>query len=382
MKTIAFILWTNGLEYDDRVRKETRSLQELGNYEIKIFAVSGDNKRGTGITSYGIPYELIDLPLRNSLGKSRLSQICKSIQMYCRIIKRVRKFDLLWIIDDQPWLFPLAARKKMVWDLHEIPAALIGCRFKNFLFRMMTRRCSAVIHANQERLEYLVKEGIIRDGRKHDFIRNFPDNEWMAGATLPCVEFQDFQKWLGDHEYIYIQGINNSNRFPYETLSAVLEAKKTKAVVIGDFSSKVKQQLEDKYGQIGEFVYFAGQVNQAVTAPFIGNCKFSMVFYSTETANNRLCEPNRLFQCLAFGKPAIVGNNPTMANLISEHNNGIVLASSGGCIEENVAAIHKMNERYEEYQKHAEACRKEYMWESQSHNFLAILGINNSTNAI
>lgn len=146
-----------------------------------------------------------------------------------------------------------------------------------------------------------------------------------------------------------------------ETLSAVLESKSIKAVVLGNFSKDIKEQLRSKYSHLDEYIYFAGQVNQEKTAPFIANCKFTIVLYSTDVANNRYCEPNRLFQCLAFAKPAIVGNNEQLVNIIKKDNLGVVMNTDGRSISDNKEAIETMMTNYTEYKKYADECSLKFM---------------------
>ena len=54
---IALVLYTQGLDYDDRIRKEMLSIKSLfPNIDFKIFAVEPNNREENGVTSYGIAY--------------------------------------------------------------------------------------------------------------------------------------------------------------------------------------------------------------------------------------------------------------------------------------------------------------------------------------
>lgn len=372
-KKMAFILWTNGLEYDDRIRKEIRTIQSVSDIDITIFAVHGDNREESGMMSYGIPYHIVSLESRNKYKKGTLAMLMKEKEMYSKIKKLVKDFDYLWVIDDQPFLFPLLSNKKMIWDLHEIPALITGSKLKETIFHRMEKRCATLIHANNERLDYLTEKGIIRRKEKHHILRNYPDKEWMQYAQQEFDEFKKFKQWLADDEYIYIQGVNNPSRYPTETLSAVLESKAIKAVVLGNFSKEIKEQLKQKYSHFDEYIYFAGQVSQEKTAPFIANCKFTIVLYSTDVANNRYCEPNRLFQCLAFGKPAIVGNNEPLVNVIKKDNLGVVMDTDGRSLSDNKEAIGTIMANYTKYKKCADGCASQFLWESQTNVIKQVL---------
>lgn len=358
-------MWSNGLEYDDRVRKEIKSIRALyPKIKISIFAIPGNNIAGKGITSYGVQYELFPLKSRDLFRKGFL--LIKVLEFYYKVRKKVSSYDLLWIIDDQVFLFLLLSNKKKIWDLHEIPAGIIGSRLKNYLFKRMQKRCSSVIHANHERINYLNGLGLIETPKIHIVLRNYPDRDWLENVNLVSDEFIKFKKWINCKEFIYIQGVNSRNRYAIETLSSIIEAACIKAVVIGNVEIEVLQYLRIKYGKrLVEWIYFTGQLNQDKTASFIFHSKFSMVFYSLNTPNNRFCEPNRMFQCLALSKPVIVGCNPTMKSVVEKYKVGIVQDSDGSDINEGISSIKNMMYNYDEYFENIKKYHSLFSWEKQ-----------------
>lgn len=366
---IAYILLTNGLEYDDRIRKEMFSMRELLNdVEFKIFGFHGDNHSETGTLSYGVPYELVSL--KNRGGKQdTISELKKEYDLYSQINKKIKDYDLLWVCDEVPFFFPLFSNKPVIWDLHELPAAFMGSRFKALVFHRMERRCKWLIHANQERLDLLINNGVIKQFAKNLVLRNYPDLNWIAGGSLKPDSFKKFQEWLGEDEYIYIQGINNEARFPRETLSAVMEAKNLKAVVIGNVSDEIKEYIDTKYPDSRDYIYFAGQMIQSDTAAYMANCKFSIVLYNVKTPNNRYCEPNRMFQSLGLGKPVIVGCNEPMRNVVDKYGNGVVLPSEGSLVQDITDGIKTMIDNYAKYEENAKLNKCLFAWESQTSIF-------------
>ncbi len=372
---IAYILLTNGLEYDDRIRKEMFSIKEIvKDVEFKVFAFHGDNHEETGVLSYGVPFELVSLKSRGG-NKSLVSLIRKEYDFYSQIKKKVRDFDLLWVCDDQPFFFPLLSNKPVIWDLHEIPANITGSRIKNTLFHGMEQRSKWIIHANQERLDYLVGKGIVKQPNKNLVLRNFPDQNWLSEGCNRSESFKKFFRWLGENEYVYVQGINNDARFPWETLSSIMQARCIKAVIIGNVSNEVKERVAATYPEADNYLYYAGQMVQSETAAFLANCKFSMVFYDDKTPNNLYCEPNRMFQSLGFGKPVIVGHNDPMQNVIDKYGNGVVLPSKGNSIEDNIIGIRKMLENYSVFKENATRYKDVFSWESQSPVFKKLFDI-------
>ena len=365
---IAYIMMTMGLEYDDRIRKEMFAMREIADVEFKIFAFHADNHVERGVLSYGVPFELVAVKGKGSK-RTVISQLMKEYDFYSQIAPKVKDYDVLWVICDQPFFFPLFSKKKMIWDLHEIPSLLIGSKLKNMVFHRMERRCPVFIHANQERLDYLTEIGVVKHPEKHLVLRNYPDQDWMSHAEDTPASYTAFKQWLGDSEYIYVQGLNTKGRYPVETLSAIMEAGTVKAVVLGRVPGDLMREFSSQYPNYADTIYFAGQVIQKETAPFIAHCKFSMVFYSTDQPNNRYCEPNRMFQCLAFGKPVIVGCNEPLKNVVDQYGNGIVLKGDGRSIEENRDAIQFMETNFLQYEQKAQQAKSCFKWESQANVF-------------
>lgn len=373
---IAYILFSNGLEYDDRIRKEMFSIREVlkGNVEFKVFAFSSINNRDEcGVLSYGVPYEYVKVAYLDSKKKDIITMLRKEYSFYSKVAKKVEDFDLLWVCDDQPFFFPLFSKKAIIWDLHEIPSSILGSRLKNMLFHRMEKRSKWIIHANQERLNYLIQQGVVRDPVKNMVVRNYPDKSWLAEGDNDTESFKSFKKWLGDGDYIYLQGLSSEGRFAWESLSSVMEAHCIKAAVIGNVPTSIKEKLRDVYPDSDSYIYYVGQVVQSETSVYIANCKFSIVFYKANTPNNRYCEPNRMFQCLGMGKPVIVGCNEPMSNIIHEYGNGVALKSDGGYIEDIIEGINKMLNHYRVYLNAAEVTKREFSWEKQLTIFCRIL---------
>ena len=67
MKRIAMILYTSGIEYDDRVRKEILTVKQLfPDIEFEIFAILHENNsiHGDFVSDYGIKYHIPFLKTR------------------------------------------------------------------------------------------------------------------------------------------------------------------------------------------------------------------------------------------------------------------------------------------------------------------------------
>ena len=365
---IAHILFSNGLEYDDRIRKEMFSIREVleGNVEFKIFAFSSDNNRAeSGVLSYGIPYEYVKVAYLDSKKKDIITMLRKEYSFYSQVANKVKDFDLLWVCDDQPFFFPLFSGKPIIWDLHEIPESIIGSRLKNALFHRMENRCTWLIHANKERLDYLVNHKIVKRPNKNLILHNYPDHNWLIAGSNKSEGFHRFEEWLGGDDYLYVQGLAGKGRFALETLAAIMEAHIIKAVVVGKVPDEVESVIATKYPDSDKFLYYTGQIIQSETSAYMSSSRFSIVFYNSNTANSRYCEPNRMFQSLGLGLPVIVGSNEPMLNVVNKYGNGIVLGSDGHNTEEIVSAIKEINTHYLKYKDMAMRYKNLFAWETQ-----------------
>lgn len=369
--TIAYVLYTSGLEYDDRVRKEILSIKKyIPNVDFTIFAITPDNKEECGVTDYGIKYRIPFLKSREKY-KSGSNQIKKAYDFYKTINKQLKTFDLIICADEQTFIFPLLLnkRKKIIWDLHEIPSLFTRNYFTKKLFRYIEHKCNLIFHANKYRIDYLIKQGLINKPIKHLELRNFPDKQ-----ILPNKDdiFKRFKNWLDGRECIYIQGINNSQRKCFETLSAILKTLNYCAVIIGKINNEEIKKLEQFFDKevINKRLFFCGIVPQKMTILYIRECIASLIFYSNETINNHLCEPNRMFQAITSGLPVIVGNNPPMKNIVEKYNFGISLDNDGSNISSIIDAFKNLTDNYEKYKYNIEKNKHKIMWEQQEYIFV------------
>lgn len=367
---IAMILNTDGLEYDDRIRKEILSIQRHMPYiAFKIFAIVPDNRAETGITDYGIPYELLSLQSREKYSSSS-HLISKAYEFYKRVKPALKDFDVIWCADCHVFFFPLLMPKntKIVWDLHELPEPFMKNSLMKVIFKYLEKKSNLIFHANEERINYLKSVNMVNNPAKHFALRNYPDimslTQSEEAETKIYIEFKD---WLGQSECVYIQGIYEKERRSYESMAAICSIDNLKAVVVGSVDEKALHQLQKDYGKdfVKEKIFFTGRVPQKKTKLFIGLCKYSLIFYATSTPNNNYCEPNRLFQTVLSGLPVVVGCNPPMKQFVNDFGVGISLSSDGDNISEIIEAIRTIMANYEYYRSNIEKNIKNFVWENQ-----------------
>ena len=366
-KKIAVIVYTRGLNYDDRIRKEITALTSSNKFiEIKIFAVVDQNKEDSGNTFYGIPYYTPYLKTRESLPSGRFL-LLKAFEFYFKIRKKLRNYDIIWCADDQPFLFLLLIRNKtFIWDLHEIPDFFLKNKFTIRLFKHIEKKCAVVIHANPFRFNYLVQKGIISDRNKHLCIRNHPDENFVTSNLIPET-YTKIKEWLNDHQYVNLQEISSESRYPYNTLASILRSTDLKIIVAGHkLNTILKEKFLSEFGNLfNDRVYFTGLLEQLSTPAIIKNAYFSMVFYQTNTPNERFCEANRFYQPLVFGVPVITGVNEPLKEIVNKYQCGISIESDGSNQEDIIKALKALILDYNKYKINAISVKGKFIWNNE-----------------
>lgn len=363
-KRIAMILRTNGFEYDDRVRKECISLSKVA--EVMLYVTFENNLECEGVTAYGIPYKAFRLNSRD-IFKSGKFLFIKVLEFYLRVNKYLKDYDVVWAHEEYTFLFPLLSKKKkIIWDLHEIPEFFFGSFLRRF-YHIIENKCIAIIHTNSYRIGYQISAELIKYPQKHYFIRNFPDIVFLKSQSKPEV-WNSLENWKKSDNYVYLQGISSHDRFPFNSLAAVLSATNYKIVIVGSFNDAlVLHRLKQEFGHsIMDRLFFTGMIDQLMVPYFLKSAVFSMVFYQITTPNERFCEANRFYQSIALGVPVITGCNEPMAEFIKQYNCGISLASDGRNIDEIIKAIHKLLTNLNYYKIQTKNAMNNFVWNDQN----------------
>ncbi|MCI1785960.1 MAG: glycosyltransferase [Bacteroidales bacterium] len=359
LNKIAIVVKSEGLEFDDRVRKVCLALHK--NFYVKIFIVQDNNEeKAKGVTSYGIGYEAIKLKTRNCLPRAKFLFI-KTLEFYFRVKPLLKDFDFIWYNEEKTFLFPLLAsrKQKFIWDQHEIPM-LFCIGWKRKIFQIIERKAQKIIHANPQRIEYLKSINLIKHPEKHDYVHNYPDNEYIRSTSIPKC-YDNFIHWLKGERYVYLQGLNAKDRFPFNSIASILNVTDNKIIVVGNVENEAKSSLINLYPRLKERVFFAGMVAQLDIPILMKNAQFTIVLYENAKPNNRYCEANRMYQAMSLGVPIIVGNNPSMAEVVKDKY-GIVLKSDGADIKELENAILILNKDFSFYKYNCKIDSKKYVW--------------------
>lgn len=372
MKNILMIIKTSGLAYDDRLRKECRTLLELSQ-RVKIIALEDGNQRDRGMAEK-VPFQTISLFTRKILPHKR-GLTFKTLEMYVRFARMIFhvKPNILWLHNiEMAGLVPFGwvmkktgVIKKLVWDQHELPPEkVLNHKILRYIFIFFLRLSDIIVLANNERRELLLDRLGNNYFNSFKVIENFVDNKFfiLPRGSLP----HDIKNWLDGQSYILAQGGANPGRYLEEVIAAMMDIKDIKLIVVGPFEMGKVSSLRSQYHEnLDKKVVFTGMVPQFEFVNYIDNALASIVLYNADRMNSYLCAPNRLYQALSRDVPVIVGSNPPMKNLVKSLGCGIVLQSDGRDIVDIRKGIHSMLESYAGYRGKAIEHKRAVTWESQ-----------------
>lgn len=362
---IALIIKTDGLEYDDRVRKEILTIQELfPNISFKIFAMLPENKEVEGVTGYGVPFKTVFIPAREKYPSAR-KPILKAYQFYKVLKYDLRDYDAIWAANIDTSIFPLLVKNdKILWDLHELPTRYMGNWCKKLILRYVFSKCKVVVHANPQRANYLKDIGVVTEPNKHYAIRNYPNFNDVEKDTDEVYE--DFVIWKNERKCVYLQGLNNDSRAAYESIKSVLNFPEFCCVVVGGFDENSKAKLENEFGDsLNERVKFIGKVAQLRIPHYVKQCYMSLIFYKNVRPNNYYCEANRFYQSVLMGLPVVVGSNPPMRDLVNQYGLGVSINDDGRDVQKIIEGIKSVLDNYDYYKQNIEKNKDKLEWKNQ-----------------
>ncbi len=363
---IAILRKTNNLENDDRIRKEVDSIKRLfPNVSFKCLVMMDENKAYESVTSYGLPFKSVHMKSRERLASGK-HLIAKTWDYYRSVKDEIKDCDIVWISGNGPApVILLLSGKKIIWDLRELPSFMMGGSLKKFILKRMFRKCSVLFHANQFRIDYLMRHGYIIEPEKHVPLCNFP--EFSEIDPEYDDRYHEVKSWIGERTCVYLQGLSADSRAPVEVISAVMENPALCAIVLGNCNSETIHSLKEKYGSenLENRICFAGNFKVLKVPQYMALCHLSLVFYKDVSPNNYYCEPNRLYQAIVMGLPVVVGANPPMKDVVEKFGVGVCVDTDGRDIELIKDGIRQVLSNREMYIKNRNSITSQLFWPIQ-----------------
>lgn len=367
---VAILRKMNNLENDDRLRKEIGTLSKLyPSVSFKCFVMYPENKEFEGVTSYGLPFKSVCVKGRDRYSSGQ-HLIAKSWDYYKAIKKDLKGYDVVWCSGDAPTPSLLFIHgKTLIWDLRELPLFLMGSRIKHVILKYIFKKCCVCLHANQFRIDHLTKLGLIKNPKKHFAVRNLTD--FSSIDPEYDERYYEVKNWISGRKCIYLQGINAPSRASEEVLSAVMETPDVCAVILGSLDKNAVDLIKQKYGteEVQSRILAAGNFPVLKVPQYMKMCHATMVFYKKTSMNNWYCEPNRLYQTIDMGLPAVVGANPPMKAIVENLGVGISVDTDGSDTTKMAQGLSSLLSDYDKYKSNLSTLKDEISWESQTSVF-------------
>jgi len=379
---VVMIIKTSSLEFDDRLRKEIQSCQNLG-FSVFVHCLLDKDTRTTGKTWGGAGFRSYRLWSRRVFTGHRFVWL-HVLEFALRLLfsadglmvarSRFFKRRILWLHDPVLLpLIPLAALSRtlgragsLVWDQHELPPdGWIRRSLFRALLRWVCRLPDHLICANSARVGYLKSRGILAAGRDTLVLNNFADTTYSSQPVEALAN--SLCDWLKDEPYLLLQGGGSPLRHVDSVLEAILSSRwpALKVIMVGGYDERIVESHRKRNPeQFDRLVWLQGMVPQMELARYADHACASLILYRADSPNQVYCEPNRLYQALCRGIPVIVGNNPPMADVVKATGAGLVLDDDGEDVFGIVTAVRTLLAS-SQYAQAAHRSRGRFDWQAQ-----------------
>lgn len=356
---ILMVIKTQGLAYDDRLRKEVVSLSKR--LSVEISCVERERNTRSVDKAYGRIETSTYKVYAREIFKPGSGVFLKAVEVNLWLFRDVlrKRSRVVWVHDPDMIglvLLSLLARRlgrvsKVVWDQHELPR-YVKSKFGRFLLRTALHGIDTLICTNAFRRDFLV-DTLDVTPEQVVIIENYPDRQSIDIEPQPLPP--EVAEWLDGEPYFLAQGGGRPDRYHHELVEACGTVGK-RLIIIGNVQGA--RAASDR-------VYYTGQIPQSDIIPFTDNCIASVVLYETKTPNTRFCSPNRLFHALGRKKPVVVGCNPPMKNIMDDARAGVVLRADGADVGDIVDGLRRLLDDYENHSQRAASVSNDFVWERQ-----------------
>ena len=309
---VAFIVRTQKIATDNRVRKEIGTLNNMG-CEVSLIYSSDDfvdvNFGQRFVFKVRSLWSVSDK--RNLIRYISIVFFTFSVVTRIALCKKLRDSEKFWVCD--PMLFGVvlllqAFNKEVIWDHHELPPSIVlRYSFLTRLYKAAYRGAFSVIHANKSRADWLSKA-----------LECSPKLEVIIPNYMSCSDF-DVEVEVEalknrTSEFVYLQNCLSFGRCGYEIFSALKESG-YQVVYAGSVDKEYLEKLEADL-KVSDFCVFLHFLSVPEMNWVLKRSAFTLIFYRNISFNNWFCDANRLYHAVSLGVKVCVGNNPTMKDVV------------------------------------------------------------------
>jgi len=304
---------TSLVEYDARLEREIDWIKDK---DYEIILLCWDRERLNNSQPKNPLYKEIRFMLKAPFGIKILPYIpiWWSFELYS-ILKL--KVDLIHSIDFDSIVPALIAAKIKripiiyeIYDIYEdeikLPRPIrIACVFIDKIFMFLS---DAIIIVDETRIQEL--NGIPND--KIVTIYNSPDDS----CSIAKSDTHQTKEIV-----IFFAGLLNRNRCLVEFINAVKEIPNVKLVIagFGEFAERIRLNSEENK------IDFIGKINYKRVLELSCSADILFSFYNPVIPLNKYASSNKLFEAMMCGKPIIVNDGTSMAEIVNREDCGIVI---------------------------------------------------------
>lgn len=251
------------------------------------------------------------------------------------------------------------ARAKLIYDSHEIAAGLASVRDPARVMRLersLIRRADAVIHATPMGAQWTARTYGIP---VPTVVRNVPE----GGRSVTPIELAAVAGFPHGTKVILHQGYMSPDRGLEALVASMGSLDGYGLLLLG--RGRLRPDLEKIAAELGlaDRVRFHDPVPHDELLAWTAGAWCGASLLVDTCLNHRFALPNKLFENLAVGVPLIASDNPQVAEVISEHGCGELCdPTDPGSI---VAAVRRLDARYESVAAAARAAGETYRWETE-----------------
>lgn len=364
---VAVVAATDGT--DVRISKICRSLQRLG---CGVHLIGWDRRPQLAKTLQLGATELHILNRKTRNGRWSLGGYLAFIRHLLGCLRRVKP-DVAWAVNEDNGVVICLARgilyRYLVCDVFD--ALLDRHSGKSGPLRLALRAVSGIVRARADRLIATDERRYERFGRhrpKTVVVCNYPEDPGEAAArTMPRGPVR-----------IWVAGSLFRNRGLEQIVQATSGLDDVEIVSAG--------WLYDAYASTtfvaSPQVRFEGILGPDDALRRAAECDAIYAFYRTDSINNVLASPNKIYDALSIGRPVIINDEVAVAAFIREHDLGYTCAYDDvAALRAIIAGLHRDRERLPAFAERARALFLDnYNWGQMEQRIKAVLdGLPGST---
>lgn len=363
------MLLSNPFEVDSRVLKEARSASVAG-YEVTVLCIpkqslpARERREGFDVRRLGRRYNI---------------SIFRRFLWYAQSLLWCLKHkpDVIHVNDFDPlpvgWVIAKITRAGLVYDSHELwsqgRAAALRGKWLKWLIRKIEgffiRRTDVNFQADTSRAEFVARQ------------YGIPQPQTLSN----CPTFQDIARTnrlremtgLGPHNRIllYSGGIA-PGRGVGPTLKAIaLLPEDIHMVFLGPGQSDEIDEFQ-RNSPHGSRVHCLKPVPYDEIVPTVSSADVGLSLIQNTNLSYYLGVPNKLFEYMMAGLPAVASDFPEMGRVMRDVNFGeLVDPEDPRQIADAVLRILSDPQKYEQYRQNALSGRRKYCWENEVGKLLA-----------